>query len=186
MIAPREKRQKHILCSIQTSLTKQLKVKVHPEKQAGWCQGQCSWVRDQGGMGLQRTQLGPRWASETLGHLLPKRCLLSGNPLQKPQEIREKNSMQSKTSLFIEIILLHWQSWRTVMQKHALGKKLFSWLNTPKRKRKKERKQERKKERKRKKTKHHPFDLGHWISDTSLYIENTWKEKNTHQVGVAL
>lgn len=100
------KRQKHILCSIQASLTKQLTVKVHSEKQAGWCQGRCPWERDQGGTGLKRTQLGPRWASETLGHLLPKRCLLSGNPLQKPQEIRGKNSMQSKTSLFIEMISL--------------------------------------------------------------------------------
>lgn len=59
------KRQKHILCSIQTSLSKQLKVKVHPEKQAGWCQGRRPWERDQGGTRLKRTQLGPRWASFT-------------------------------------------------------------------------------------------------------------------------
>lgn len=140
------KRQKHILCSIQTSLTKQLKVKVHPEKQAGWCQGRRPWERDQGGTRLKRTQLGPRWASETLGHLLPKRCLLSGNPLQKPQEIREENSMQSKTSLFIEMILLHWQSWGAVMQKHALGKKIFFFFLTqhPKKEERKASKKERK------------------------------------------
>lgn len=148
IIAP-GKKGKNILCSIQTSLTKQLKVKVHPEKQSGWCQGRRSWVRDQGGTGLERTQLGPRWASETLGHLLPKRCLQGGNPLQKPQEIREKNSMQSKTSLFIEIILLHWQSWRAVMQKQALGEKsFFSWLNTPKRNRTQERTNASRQERK--------------------------------------
>lgn len=150
IIAPKKKkhmtkRQKHILCSIQTSLTKQLKVKVHPEKQAGWCQGRRPWERDQGGTRLKRTQLGPRWASETLGHLLPKRCLLSGNPLQKPQEIREENSMQSKTSLFIEMILLHWQSWGAVMQKHALGKKIFFFLTQhPKKEERKASKKERK------------------------------------------
>lgn len=138
------KTQKHILCSIQTSLTKQLKVKVHPEKQAGWCQGRRPWERDQGGTRLKRTQLGPRWASETLGHLLPKRCLLSGNPLQKPQEIREENSMQSKTSLFIEMILLHWQSWGAVMQKHAFGKERFFFPDSTPQKRRKESKQERK------------------------------------------
>lgn len=170
------KRQKHILCSIQTSLTKQLKVKVHPEKQAGWCQGRRPWERDQGGTRLKRTQLGPRWASETLGHLLPKRCLLSGNPLQKPQEIREENSMQSKASLFIEMILLHWQSWGAVMQKHALGKKIFfSWLNTPK---KKKGKQASKKENT-KRTCLLPF--GHRISEQwSSLTQRTPGKKRTH------
>lgn len=131
------KRQTHILCPSQTSLTQQLKVKVYPEKQAGWCQGRHPWERDRGGTGGERTQLGPRWAPETLSHLLPKRCLLSGNPLQKPQEIREKNSMQSKTSQFISMIFPSWQSWGAVMQKPTVGRKLFSWLNTKKNSKKK-------------------------------------------------
>lgn len=165
IIAP-GKKSKNILCSIQTSLTQQLKAKVHPEKQSGWCQGRRSWVRDQGGTGLERTQLGPRWASETLGHLLPKRCLQGGNPLQKPQEIREKNSMQSKTSLFIEIILLHWQSWRAVMQKQALGERSF-FPDSPTPQKEIERKRELMQAGKKEKTKHNPFTEQNRIEHTA-------------------
>lgn len=84
--------------------------------------------------------------------------------------------MQSKTSLFIEMILLRWQSWGAVMQKHALGKEdfFFSWLNTPK---KKKGKQASTKENT-KRTCLLPF--GHRISEHNLVWHGGHLERKEH------
>lgn len=111
--------------------TQQLKVKVHPEKQAGWCQGWRPRERAHKGRGGERTQLGTRWALLYPGSSFTKEMSAKGNPLQQPQEIREKNSPHARRAIS------NWQwhcgkifDWGTFQQKCIRGMNLFQTLKS--------------------------------------------------------